>query len=396
MKSITESDCILTIAESYPQLRKPFEDCGLGSYFSPESLERIGRFARLGTLLKSAGVDPVAFMGGLNQLLAEQQPVRTVERADSLHFMTMLPCGLRNPFVTSFQTYMEQNPGLFVGFNYLNEGNYNHELSYYPLVDQIESIDELPDVMIASDVNHFFHRPFVEKFIETGEFECVIPREPNDYLKDCGFFDPAENYTMYTANMLVMAVDKARLGDRPMPRVWDDLLDPAFENDIVMRGNDDFFCNAILLPYYKAHGIDAIRKFARNIKAGRHPADMVKLAGSGKEDAAAVYVMPYFFAKKIKSPDVSIVWPEDGAIASPVFILVKKGMREKHASLFAYLFSKSVSRMLSKGHFPPFLPDIPVELPRRASWLGWDFLSTQDVGAIKEEIGAVVAEVRSV
>ena len=398
MKDIKESDRIAPLMESCPELKPLFEEHGLGGFVSAESLERIGKFVGLGTLLKSNNIDPKLFIDAANRQLSEPlQAERDFDPAalDELHLMSMLPCGLRNPFVKAVQAQVEDNPDQFAGFNFLNEGNLNHELSYYPLVDQIESIDEMPDVMIASDVNHFFHRPFVENFIETGEFECVLPYEPHGYLKECGFYDPAENYTMYTANALVMVVDKTRLGERPMPKVWDDLLDPAFAKDIIMRGDGDFFCNAIMLPYYKAHGMDAVRKFARNIKTGLHPSQMVKLAGSGKEEAATVYIMPYFFAKKIQSADVETVWPEDGAIASPVFLLAKKGVKEKHAALFDSLFSKGMSEMLPRGHFTPVHPDVSIDLPQPVSWLGWDFLSNNPIGKIKDEIRAAVDEERS-
>jgi ABC-type Fe3+ transport system substrate-binding protein len=398
-KTVTVSDRIAPLVEAYPELTPLFEEHGLDGYLTTESLERIGRFVGLGTLLKSNHIDPQAFVDAANRRLSEALDVeRDFDPAKlaELHLMSMLPCGLRNPFVKAVQTHLLENPEIFSGFNYLNEGNLNHELSYYPLVDQIASIDEMPDVMIASDVNHFFHRPFVEKFIETGEFESVIPYEPNDYLKACGFYDPGNHYTMYTANMLVMVVDKARLGDRPMPRVWDDLLDPAFANDVIMRGDGDFFCNAIMLPYYKAHGIGAVRKFARNIKSGMHPSQMVKLAGSGKAEAATVYIMPYFFAKRILSAEVETVWPEDGAIASPVFILAKKGMREKHAPLFSFLFSEEMSNMLARGHFTPIHPAVSTDLPASVSWLGWEFLSKNPIGKIKDEIRAAVDEERCV
>ena len=395
---IKETDSILAVAETYPELRASFDANGLGGYFSEESLERIGRFARLGTILKTAGIDPAPFIEDLNQHLTaieESRPGYTVEQAAELHFMSMLPCGLRNPFVKAFEEYQANHSDAFSDFNFLNEGNFIHEVSFYPLVDGIESAVELPDVIMASDVNHYFHRPFYEKFIETGTFEDPTPYAPHDYLKECGYYDPAGNFTMYTANMLVMVVDHERLNGRTAPTCWDGLLSPEFENDIIIRGGEGFFCNAVLLPYYKAHGIEAIRTFAKNIKTGHHPAEMVKLAGSGKEEAAAVYVMPFFFAKKICKPQVKIVWPEDGAIASPVFMLVKKGAKEKHPALFEFLFSKETSEMMARGHFTPVHPEAETSLSPKVKWLGWEFLSAQTVGDIKEAIGKTVEECRS-
>ncbi len=381
---ITPNDTLREIAQNYPAVRPLFERQGLGGYWSAESLERIGRFARLGTLLKTAGIEPDSFIADLNRTWQEQE----TDLADELHFMAMLPCGLRNPFKESFDAHVAANPERFAGFNFLNEGNVNHELSFYPLIDKMESIDELPDVIMASDINHFFHRPFIDKFLTGGLFESCIPYEPNAYLRDCGFYDPAGNYSMYTANLLVMAVDKKKLGSRPMPACWDDLLDPMFENEIIMRGEGDFFCNAVMLPFYKDHGLDAVKAMARNIKNGKHPAEMVKLAGSAKAEAGTIYLLPWFFAQRIKDPNVEIVWPSDGAIASPVFMLAKKGASEKHPQLVDFLFSRTTSEMLAERHFTPIHPEVPCGLKTDLKWLGWDFLTENDIGQTKEDIRA--------
>lgn len=64
---------------------------------------------------------------------------------------------------------------------------------------------------------------------------------------------------------------------------------------------------------------------------------MVKSAGSGR--SAALYVMPDFFAHKIpQGRAVNQIWPEDGALASPVTLLVKKEkivLMTTHAPLLA-------------------------------------------------------------
>ena len=146
-------------------------------------------------------------------------------------------------------------------------------------------MDDLPDIVISSDV--FFHKRFMDRF--SSHFVTFMSYPPYPYLADAGFCDPDGHFSMLTANLLIMAVDKSKPGDRPVPSSWADLLHPDFANDIILRGEDDFFCNAVLLPYYKDYGMDAIRKLARNVKSGHHPAEMVKLAGSDKEEAAAVY-----------------------------------------------------------------------------------------------------------
>ena len=314
-------------------------------------------------------------------------PQDMVSGQENLHFAAMLPCGLRNPFKEFVESYLLINTEKFDQLNYLIEGNVNHELSYYPLLDSIKDEKELPDVIMASDVNNFFHRPFVERFIDNEVFEAYQPYPPNEYLEKVGYSDPNKHYTMYTANMLIMAVDTEKLGDRKMPEKWEDLLGPAFENDIIMRGEDDFFCNAVMLPFYKDWGFDAIRRLAKNIKSGQHPAEMVKMAGKGGDQGAAIYIMPYFFSKRIKSDKVEIVWPLDGAIASPVFLLVKKNKLEEHSALLEFLFSRETGEMIKGRFFPSIHPENSNrEFPDAVKWLGWDFLTRTDIGKLKDDI----------
>ncbi len=382
---ITGNENLKQIAESYPNLIPVFEKHGLGSFFKKENLSKIGRFTILNTLLKSKNIDATSFINNLNtqQNKPEQSSDSTTE---DLHFAAMLPCGLRNPFKEFSEAYLQDNADLFKDLNYLIEGNVNHELSYYPLLDSIKDENELPDIIVASDVNNFFHKPFLERFIETGLFECYAPYAPNNYLEKVGYADPDKHFTMFTSNLLVMAVDVQKLGDRKMPETWHDLLAPEFENSIIMRGEDDFFCNAVMLPFFKDNGFEAIHKLARNIKSGKHPAEMVKLAGSNNEEGAAVYILPYFFSKRIKNKNVEVVWPKDGAIASPVFLLAKKSRIDKHKELLDFLLSKETGQMLVGRYFPSIHPDVENNFNEAVKWLGWDFLKGYDIAKLKEEI----------
>jgi ABC-type Fe3+ transport system substrate-binding protein len=389
MHIINKEINILTLAERYPELVAEFEKMGMGSYFKKDNLERIGRYTQLGTLLKTAKIDAHLFIQSLNKKIEAREQILTGEKTriqPLMNLMAMLPCGLRNPFKEFLDAHLIENKTRYEGLKYQAEGNVNHELSYYPKLDKVQSISEMPDIMIASDVNNFFHRPFMERFVEKGYFQTFYPYIPNPYLEKCSYADPSGNFTMFTSNMLVMAVDKTKLGNASLPQKWEDILAPAFEQKIVMRGEDEFFCNAIMLPLFKDAGFDAIRAIAHNIKTGKHPSEMVKMAESGKEEAS-VYIMPYFFAKKIKSPNVELVWPTDGAITSPVFMLVKKEALDKHRALLNFLLSKEMGDMLVDRHFPSIHPDVDnSSFPAPVKWLGWDFLGKHDVGKLKNEI----------
>ncbi|GAF04014.1 ABC transporter substrate-binding protein [Saccharicrinis fermentans] len=386
---ITGSENLLQIAEMNKAFIAVFEKHGLGNYFKQENLNRIGRFTRLNTLLKTNHLDAESFIETLNQLQNEtlQNAETHMTRQENLHFSAMLPCGLRNPFKEFTEKFIQNNPNSFTNFNYLIEGNVNHELSYYPLLDNIHNSDELPDIIMASDINNFFHEPFMKRFIHTGIFESYQANALNKYLEQVQYADPHQHFTMYTANMLVIVVDMERLGHRKAPTTWSDLLDPSFKNDIIMRGEDDFFCNAVMLPFYKDAGMDSIKTLAQNIKSGLHPAQMVKLANQPNTQGAAVYIMPWFFSQRINNKHIKIVWPNDGAIASPVFLLVKKDKINQHQHFLNFLLSQETGEMLENRFFPSTHPKVPnSSFPKMIKWLGWDFIYKYDIGKLKEDI----------
>lgn len=394
---ITGNESLKQIAGLSKELIPVFEKHGLGSYFKAENLEKIGRFMKLESLLKAKRIDSCQFIKLLNNTLADtvNGPLKSsLKINENLHFAAMLPCGLRNPFKEYFESLVLENSEEYNRLHYLIEGNVNHELSYYPLLDGIQDASELPDIIMASDVNNFFHRPFMERFIRKRIFASYMPFAPNAYLEKTGYADPSGNFTMFTANMLVMAVDKSRLGRKAIPEKWEDLLDDSFLDEIVMRGEDNFFCNAVMLPFYKGHGFSAIEQLAYNIKSGMHPAEMVKLAGTGKKGCGTVYIIPYFFAKKIKNKNVQLVWPKDGAIASPVFMLVKKEETGSHKKMLDFLMSKETGEMLHGRNFPSMHPEVVHDnFQEPVKWLGWDFIYGNDIGKLKDDIRNVFMKV---
>lgn len=383
------NETLHSVITGYPFLVEEFEKLGLGDYCNEDNIAKTGKYIKLSTLCYHASLKQEAFLAILNNRIDHEKIDETTPSSihEHLDFMAMLPCGLRNPFKDYLETHITENEELYEELNYLAEGNVNHELSYYPTLDKVYSAEELPDIILASDVNNFFHKPFMKKFVEKDVFNAYTLDKPHPYLENAGYSDPAGHFTMLTSNLLVMAVDTEKLGSRLLPETWEDILHESFENDIIMRGEDDFYCNAIMLPFYKDHGFDAIRSLARNIKGGKHPSEMVKLAGAGNPEGAAIYIMPYFFAKKIKSTRVKLVWPVDGAIASPVFLLAQKSKIAKHAELLKFLIGKEMGDLLETRHFPSTHADAKNDFPSDSvKWLGWEFIYNNDIGELKEAI----------
>jgi ABC-type Fe3+ transport system substrate-binding protein len=379
---------IADLMEAYPESRAVFAAYGLEELIGEDALRLLAPFLTIGTALRTRGIPIDKFLTHLQQhlqdkALKEAPGLHEISDHDHLSLLGLLPCGLKVPFAKAvtqfFQDYRTtSNPPI----TYAVEGNVNQELSYYKFVDQVEHLDELPDVIVSSDFNAFFYRRFRERFIDRGYFTDVFPSRLNAAFDDTGILDPLGQFTMLTVNPLIIVADLERTGDRPLPKRWSDLLDPMWKRSITLRGDQQFFCHAVLLPFFKEYGADAMTALAHNVLRGQHPAQMVKEAGADRPDGAALYVMPDFFAHKIARPEkIRIIWPEEGGLISPVTMLVKKERAAQLKSVTDFLTGNRLAEIFAGAWFPTPHAEVTNHLPpgARLKWLGWDYLRQNDL-----------------
>jgi hypothetical protein len=369
-----------------------FEANGLGMFADNEIRFTLGAAVRLRTALKAAGINEDLFREKLDDTitatmsLTNSQP-SYVPAFRALNLFALLPCPLKIPLEEAFNGFLtrrakEEQENL----TYCIEGNANSQLDYADYADHFESLDDMPDIIITPGFNSFFHPHFVERFINTGAFTSVNSFSGDQHLAAMGITDPEGHYTMLAMNLLVIVVDHTRLGERPVPHCWSDLLDPEYEKCIAIRGNrDGSFCETLLLSLYKDFRSDGLARLGRNVAWGWHPSQMVKAAGSGKEDTPAISVMPLFFANNIKNREnITIIWPTDGALVSPVTMLVKTDKREELQSLIDFLTGPEVAAICAGAAFPAVHPDVDNHLPENATfkWIGWDFVKNRDLKSL--------------
>jgi len=311
----------------------------------------------------------------------------------SLNLLALLPCPLKIPVEEAFSGFLKTlAPKRRIGLTSLIEGNANTQIEYADLSDRFDTPDDIPDIMITPGFNSLFHPRFVERFIKTGRFTSVNTFTGDRRLSEAGIIDSEGHYTMLAMNLLVLVVDHDRLGNRPVPRSWPDLLNPGYEKSIAIRGNRaDIFCETLLMTLHKEFGLEGIAALGRNVAWGWHPSQMVKAAGSGREDSPAISAMPLFFARNIRNREkVSVVWPGDGALVSPVSMLVKSERREELGYLVDFLMGKEVASICAGAHFPALHPEVDNGLPDNAplKWLGWDYIRNRDLKALIAETNA--------
>jgi len=77
---------------------------------------------------------------------------------------------------------------------------------------------------------------------------------PTSSYQESGILDPEHHFSILGVNPLVMVADLDKVGDRPLPVAWEDLLAEHWAGEVTLRGNQEFFCHAVLLLIYQEYG----------------------------------------------------------------------------------------------------------------------------------------------
>ncbi len=396
MKPLFDEDQkIYDIIKRYPETESVFTANGLGALVSDDGMRVLAPFLTLGTALRSRFMNIPKFVELLEssvtpEILLETPGLSSLEDQKYLTFLGLMPCGLKMPFSRAFSDFLTQlqtrNP---LEIQSAVEGNLNQELSYYSYVGTIESEEELPDIIVSSDFNVFYGHRFYDRFVATGQFSGYGTFSPGKNYAQAGILDPLGAYTNVCVNPLVIVANLDQLEDRTLPTSWADLLAPQWKKSVVIRGGDQFYCHAVLLPIFQEFGESGLIALAHNISTGLHPSQMINRID--KNASGALYVMPAFFAKRIRHQErIKVIWPEDGALASPVTLQVKPSRIEELKPILDYLVGKELARILAKAGFPVPHDDVTAEVQSRPlRWLGWDYLRNNDLTSLNIQINDI-------
>jgi len=198
-----------------------------------------------------------------------------------------------------------------------------------------------------------------------------------------GFDDERGVFQSFAAIPFVFLIDEKRLAGRRAPRVWEDLLDPIWEDEIVFGGwrpNEESawreFNAYLLLNLYLSHGGDGLAAFAANVRHLQHNVRTATQAGSNSRQSGAIAILPWMQAEMCPRRErTRVLWPEDGALVMPISWLTRRDAESKVAPLVAHLVGAEAGAMLARNAYPPtrlsagaanaFPPDA------RLRWPGW-------------------------
>ncbi|BBB32668.1 conserved hypothetical protein [Thermotomaculum hydrothermale] len=399
MSGVNGSEKLTELFDKYPDLKGFFINNGFKEVDDTNFLKTTGKFLKLSSFLKLKKRDEKDFIKAINDYLNKDQ-VEDITLKESLKegdfsVEGLLPCPVRIPLLEGLNRVIEQskNKGLTVSTK-LEAASTGAKWLEERFRD-VKSADDLPDLFISAGFDVFFSNKGIGGIIkESGEFIDISWDKYNKSFKDYQLKDPSKIYSLIGFVPAVFLVNLEILGDLPVPESWEDLLEGDYDQMVSLPVEDFDLFNALVLGIYKLYGEGGVAKLGRLLIKAMHPSQMVKSVQRTKAHVRpAVTIMPYFFSRMMQgSKKVKVVWPKDGSIVSPIFVVAKKKLVKELKEVADYFVSKEVGEILAhKGLFPSTHPEVENILPDYApiNWIGWDFVYGNDIQGLIDNLFTV-------
>ncbi|WP_416198654.1 MAG: ABC-type Fe3+ transport system, substrate-binding protein [Sporanaerobacter sp.] len=391
-----ENDSIYDITEKYPEVLDLFVSSGFENMKDESMRKTMGKTVSLKMALSMKRINIDTFVDRMVEIIEENRKV--VDESLILSNRNMdadvkidgvLPCPVRIPLMDAFGKWMEEEgKSLNISVDYELKSASSGVDWIKDVLEKAETEEVLSDIFISAGFDLFFDTNLMGKFKSKGVFKDMTGFEhlnsdfDNEYID---LKDPARQYSIIGVVPAVFLVNTEELNGREMPKSWEDILSTQFKNTVSLPIGDFDLFNSILLNIYKKYGEEGVEKLGKSLQRGMHPSEMVKSHMKSSEKPA-VTIMPYFFTKMIKkgSPMVA-VWPSDGAIISPIFLLSKNSNSERVKPFVEFFSSKAVGEILAhNGRFPSTHPEVDnmISKEHKYMWLGWDYINSNNIGEL--------------
>ncbi len=405
-KYFATSDSLFDITEKYSEAVDLLVSIGFENIRDEKQRKAIGKAITLEMALKTKKINTEVFEKQLVDLIETRQKDIDEELKSNgaikdvdVRIEGILPCPVRIPLMEAFQGWMEDNK------DSLNK-KVGYELKAASMgVDWLKkslgnsaSEDVLADIFISAGFDLFFDKNLIGKYKSENIFEDITDYEyyNKDFNNaDINLKDPDRQYSMIGVVPAVFLINTEELNGRKIPTSWDEILSEEFENKVSLPIGDFDLFNAILLNINQKYGEDGVKKLGRSLLRSMHPSEMVK-SHIKKAEKPIVTIMPYFFTKMTKNGGpMKAVWPKDGAIISPIFMLSKRKKKEELKAFVNFFSSKEVGEILShNGRFPSVNPEVDnmISSEHKYMWLGWEYIKKNDIGELIVECERVFTE----
>jgi ABC-type Fe3+ transport system substrate-binding protein len=387
--SIKPNMTIKEIVDKYPKTLNVFISNGFAQFKDKGKLNTMGKILKLESALKTKEYNLITYIKLLEDTINEENVDITLQEQlnkGNISVMGLLPCPVRLPLLESFDKKVKELKEKYgvktgykleaasVGASWIEE-NFNGETT----------VSDLPEIFVSAGFEAFFDKKSIGKFKEQKIFEDLTGSRINKDFENIGLKDPKGDYSIISVVPAVFMINLNEIGDRKLPEKWSDLLKPEFEGRVSLPVGDFDLFNSLLLNFYKEFGEEGIEKLGKAMHSSMHPSQMVKNGNSKTKKNPIITILPYFFTRMAKASSLKIVWPKDGAMVSPIFMLIKKPVSEPVKEIADFFFSKKVGEILShRGLFPSLNPEVNNNLPENSKfkWIGWDYIYSNDIGEL--------------
>jgi ABC-type Fe3+ transport system substrate-binding protein len=264
------------------------------------------------------------------------------------------------------------------------EAVYNH-------IHTIRRREKFPAVTTDGGYGDFFEPAFLRDGERLAWFTGREEAPVCPLFRGLDLRDPLGVFNIYGAMPYVLLVNHRRLDGRPVPRRIDALTDSAYRGRVGSIYAPDDISELLLLEIWKQDGAAGIKALAENIAIAGGARELAASAAGGR-DPYCVYVMSWFFARAVPRRDyLEVVWPEDGALLSPLYALLRREPTPAQRACAGFVFGADLGRVMAENGFAHVHVDAPHPLPPDAKfrWVGWDYLREKDIRARVAEIEAV-------
>ncbi len=379
-------DTVYNVTEKYNEAIEVLISLGFDNLKNEVMRKSLGKAITIEAALKMKKIDPSTFETELLNKIQERKEQGEKLQKEVISLAGVLPCPVKVPLMETFEKWLGEQDFSFELKHEFKAASMGIDWMMESLEQQ--SIHEIPDFFLSAGFELFFDQKLFGKwkaedlFVDVAGLEHYHQDFENDKIS---LKDPKKQYSILGVVPAVFLINTEELNGRRMPTSWSDILSKEFENSVSLPIADFDLFNAILLNIYKNYGEDGVIRLGKSLSRGMHPSEMVK-SHIKKNNRPAISIMPYFFSwmAKVDGP-MKAVWPEDGAIISPIFMLSKKEKKEKLAPIVQFFASKEVGEILAhNGRMPSVNPEVDnqIEKENNYMWLGWDFIKEHDISTL--------------
>ncbi|MGE4319306.1 MAG: ABC transporter substrate-binding protein [Deferribacterales bacterium] len=386
---------VYELSKQHPSAFSLFTSKGFENFKEPKMLETAGKFLKLETAIKQKNYDLQTFLKSLDEIDSNRDAqvditLRESVKEGDITVKGLLPCPVRLPLLESIDSFAQkvtEETGLTIAHELIAASGGQSWLEENVVGIKAENV---PDIFVSAGFDVFFDDASLGGLVKEGMFEDMTGA-CHGYMS--GLKDPRGNYGMVGVVPAVFMVNLDALEGREVPKSWADILKPEFRRSVSLPVGDFDLFNALLVHIHRMFGDEGVVNLADSMVQSMHPAQMVKNAGKKNVEKPAVTIMPYFFTKMLfGNKTVEIVFPEEGCIISPIFMLTRRDRKEVIKSAADFLYGKEVGEILShRGLFPALNSEVDNRLPEtmKFNWIGWDYIYSTDMGALLKRLDAL-------